>query len=485
MRSLRAPLAALALGVSLLGSLSPAHALAPAPEPGMNYVPGKGVDWREEYAYAIGIQAYVFGYPWVHGATIRYQWITQNINDDTAYMPVDHFWHAPRLVTARWRDGGTPNNDTLYSLAWVDLSKEPLILHVPDTGERYYTIQLTGMDSDNFAYVGQRSTGNKAGNYAIVGPDWKGVLPKGVTALPPSPTPWALLWGRTLVNGTEDIPAAKALMHQYQLTPLSLWGKTNARVPERRDVWAPVDPATDPLAHWKTMNRAMTENPPAERDATLLKVFATIGIGPGMDVDKMDEPTRRGLIRAAREGWRILNATASTAYHMKTLPGGWRYSPTTFGRTTPADDFLVRGGLQSLIGLVANDPAESIYLSARTDTQGRMLDGDRRYVMHFAADQLPDTKAFWSMTLYAYDRNFIDNPIDRYSLGDRSPSLKKDADGGLTIYIQPDSPGADKEGNWLPSGKGNYFYLLLRTYIPGKSLLDQAYVPPGLTEVAQ
>jgi hypothetical protein len=167
---------------------------------------------------------------------------------------------------------------------------------------------------------------------------------------------------------------------------------------------------------------------------------------------------------------------------MKNLGNGWRYSPTSFGKTTAVDDFLVRGGLQSLIGIVANDPAESIYLNARTDMNGKPLSGDKRYVIHFAPDQFPDAKAFWSITMYGYDRNFIDNPIDRYSLGDRSEGMQKDPDGGLTIYIQPDSPGKDREGNWLPSRQGTPFYLLMRTYIPGEALIAQRYVPPGVTE---
>ncbi|MGH8345510.1 MAG: DUF1254 domain-containing protein, partial [Pseudomonas sp.] len=332
-------LTALALGVGLLASSLPALALAPAPEPGMQYVPGQGTDWREEQAYTLGVQAYMFGYPWIYNAALRWQWANQYVNDDTAYMPINHFWHAPRLVNAQWRDGGTPNNDTLYSLAWLDLSKEPMIVSVPAMGERYYTLQMLGMDSDNFAYIGQRTTGNKAGNYAIVGPNWKGQLPEGVKALPPSTSPWALIWGRTLISSEQDIDAAHALMQQYTLTPLSLWGKPNAQVPEHRDVWQPVDVASDPLAHWKTMNLAMTESPPDARYAVLLRSFAGIGVGPGMDVDKVDAATRRGLIRAAKEGWRMLNATSSTNYRMKTVASGWRYPPPTFGRTGPADDW--------------------------------------------------------------------------------------------------------------------------------------------------
>ena len=321
MLTLTSAVRALIVSLSFLNISMTADAAAPAPEPGMVFVPNQGVDWREEYAYTLGVQAYIFGYPWVYLPTLRWQWTNKYQNIDTAYAPINHFWHAQRLLTAQWRDGGTMNNDTLYSLAWVDVRNEPVILSVPDTGDRYYTMELVGMNADNFAYVGQRATGNKAGDYALVGPGWKGVLPAGVKALPPSPSSSILVFGRTLTVNDADVPAVRALQQKYRLTPLSQWGK-NAKgtpVPESRDVWQPFDEAKDPLAHWKTMNRAMAEDPTDPRHALMIKNFAGIGVGPGLDVDKQDAATKRGLVRAAREGWRILNASPQTNYHMKTL----------------------------------------------------------------------------------------------------------------------------------------------------------------------
>lgn len=475
----------LLMGLWLLTSGVPTQAAAPAPEPGMTFKPAQGTDWREEYAYSLGIQAYIFGYPWVYLPALRWQWTNKFENVDTAYAPINQFWHAPRLLTADWRDGGTMNNDTLYSLAWVDLRKEPVILSVPDMGKRYYTMEMVGMNSDNFAYVGQRATGNKAGSYALIGPGWKGKLPAGVKALPASPSSWALVFGRTLAVGDDDVPAVHALQQKYQLTPLSLWGKAETHAPESRDVWKPFDEASDPLAHWKTMNRAMAEDAMDPRHALLLQSFAGIGVGPGLDVDKVDPATKRGLVRAAREGWRILNASPNTNYHMKTVAGGWRYPPSSFGRTSNVNDFLVRGGLQCLIGITANDPEEAVYLNTASDAKNQRLHGDKRYVMHFGPKDLPDVKAFWSLTMYGFDRNFIANTINRYSLGDRSPTLKKDADGGVSLWIQADTPGPEKEGNWLPSPKGNPFYLVLRGYVPGAGMLEQTWVPPAVTEITE
>ncbi len=477
-------LIATAFSAMVLTSPAVSLAAAPSPEPGMVFSPTQGPDWREEYAYTLGVQAYIFGYPWIYLSTLRWQWTNKFENIDTAYAPINHFWHAPRLLTSDWRDGGTMNNDTLYSLAWVDLRKEPVILSVPDSGERYYTMELVGMNSDNFDYVGQRATGNKAGHYALVGPGWKGTLPTDVKPLAPSSSSWALVFGRTLATGDADLPAVKAMQQQYKLTPLSLWGQKNANAPESRNIWQPFDVATDKLAHWKTLNRALAEDPVDPRHAMLLKSFAGIGVGPGLDVDKVDPATQRGLIRAAREGWRILNASPTTNYHMKTVAGGWRYPPTSFGRTSLADDFIVRGGLQALIGITANDPEEAVYLNTASDAKNQRLMGDKRYTLRFGPGEQPDVKAFWSLTMYGFDRNFIVNNINRFSLSDRSPTLKKDADGGITLHIQADSPGTEREGNWLPSPKGKPFYLVLRAYVPGPKLLDQTWVPAPVTEVS-
>src|ERR1022692_2485315 len=192
---------------------------------------------KEELAYTIGTQAYVYGYPWIYLPTLRWMWVTKPVNPERVpYVAINHFWHLRQLGDAQYRDGGSPNNDTLYSISWVYVSKQPVILTHPDMGDRYFTFEIACLDSDNFAYVGKRTTGGKAGNFAIVGPDWKGTLPEGVTALPPSPTPTVLIFGRTLVDGVADVPNVTKLQDQYKLTPLDLWGKPDAvvRSEERR-----------------------------------------------------------------------------------------------------------------------------------------------------------------------------------------------------------------------------------------------------------
>jgi hypothetical protein len=440
-------------------------------------------EWRENYAYTLGVQAYVYGFPWVYLPTLRYLWVTQPMDPRmTPYAPVNHFWNGRFLADATYRNGGSPNNDTLYSIAWVDVTREPMVLSVPDMGDRYYTFEIASLDSDNFAYVGKRTTGSGPGNFAIVGPDWKGKLPKGVVALDPSRTPWVLIIGRTLVDNAADVLVVNKLQDQYRLTPLSMWGKPDATLPASRDVWKPFDPKTDPLAQWKTMNRAMTENPPVSRDALLIKTFATIGVGPGQDVDKMDEATKRGLVRAAVDGRTLLQGAISSGELGKRI-NYWNFPPRDFGRAGTVDDFLLRGALQCLGGIIANDPEEAVYANTALDSDGTTLDGSKNYVLHFASNQLPKVKAFWSITMYSPDYNLVDNPINRYSIGDRTPGVKRDADGGLTVYIQATSPAKDKESNWLPSTKSGPFLLILRTYMPEQEILEQTWQIPGVAAV--
>jgi hypothetical protein len=439
-------------------------------------------DWRETYAYTLGTQAFIFGFPWIFLPQIRWQWVTQPKDPKwTPYAPLNQFWNCAQLATAAYRDGGSPNNDTLYSMAWLDLAKEPLILSVPDEGDRYYTMEMASLDSDNFAYVGTRTTGNRAGLYAIVGPNWKGALPEGVKALPASRTPYAVIFGRTLVYGPEDIANVNKLQAQYVLTPLSKFGKTGAAPSAAdRNVWQPYDAKTEPLAVWKTMNRAMTENPPNEAHSLMVKNFATIGIGPGQDVEKMDAATKRGLERASVDGMKLLRGAIATGLGKKV--NGWTYPPPVMGRAGLRDDFLLRASLQCLGGIIANDPEEAIYMNTFVDVDGKALSGANQYTMHFPPGELPKVKAFWSVTMYGLDNNLTPNPINRYKLGSYPKGeMKLDRDGGLTLYIQNESPGKDKETNWLPCPKDT-FYLVLRTYMPEPELVKQEWTPAAVTK---
>ncbi|HEX2474521.1 MAG TPA: DUF1254 domain-containing protein, partial [Lacipirellulaceae bacterium] len=418
--------------------------------------------------------------------SLRADWVTRPkaASDITPYAPINHFSHVRNLADASYRGGGSPNQDTLYSTAWLDVGKEPVILSHPDMGDRYFAFELAGIDSDNFAYVGKRTTGSKAGSFAIVGPGWKGQLPAGVKALAPSLTPSVLAFARTLIDGPADVKTVNALQDQYTLIPLSLWGKKDAVLPASRDVWQPFDPKNDPLAEWRTMNKAMTENPPDARLAKLVELFARIGVGPGQDLDKMDDATKRGLARAAVDGRQLIKAAIDSGQLGRQV-NNWNIPPRTLGRSGLVDDFLLRASIQAMGGIISNELEETVYFNTTKDGAGQTLDSAKDYTIRFAPGQLPKVNAFWSLTMYDPTFNFTDNPLNRYSLGDRTKGLKKDADGGLTIYVQSTSPGKDKESNWLPSTQSGAFFLILRTYMPGSEIVQQKWAPPPVTESAR
>ena len=432
-------------------------------------------DWREQNAYTLGVQAYIYAFPWSYMSEARW----------TRSEPVDHqanrFDHVRRLEDAAHQTGGAPNNDTLYSRAWVYLRDEPVILTVPAISDRYHSVELADFMDDNFAYVGTRATGDQAGNYAIVGPGWKGTLPAGVTALPSSSTAWAFALVRTYIKDASDLSAAHEIQDKYKLTPLSQWGNAEVVPPRGAEIWQPLDRTADPLNEWRTINRAMLEISPDARDADMLQSFSRIGVGPGINVDALDASTKRGLSRAAADGRNIIVGAFSAGYG-QTEVNGWNYPPRATGRLTPTRDWLMRA-VQPAAGFVVNDPVEATYLNVSVDAGGKPLNGKSRYIIHFDKGGEPKVKAFWSVTMYDLKFNLVANPINRYSIGDRS-GMTHDADGGLTIFVQKDSPGVDKESNWLPAPDGQFF-LVLRTYLPADDIVNQWWQPPKIVAVGQ
>ncbi|MBD1577626.1 DUF1254 domain-containing protein [Vibrio sp. S11_S32] len=257
-----------------------------------------------------------------------------------------------------------------------------------------------------------------------------------------------------------------------------------------RDVFKPYDSKKAPLADWHTINRAWSENPlPADRDRDLVKLFKEIGVGPSFSADSLDklpEPIKKGLIRAAATARPMINQMLATGAYKSKIVNGWNYPPESFGSAGLAGDFVTRAAIQSLGGIIANDPVEAVYMNTFVDVKGKTLQGGKSYVINFDKDTVPPVKEFFSMTLYGLDSNFIANDIQRYAVGDKTKGLTKNADGSVTIYMQPNAPtDPAKKANWLPSpkaGAGN-FYLILRAYAPKQPLIDQAWIPPAVTPV--
>jgi hypothetical protein len=449
--------------------------------------PAATSDWREEYAYTLGVQAYIYSYPLTYLSKLRYDWT--NVPDSSFYASLNHFHHKKVLSDhINYTSGGSPNQDTLYSWGWMDLRNGPVILSHPDMGDRYFTFEFADFFSDNFAYVGKRTTGGQAGAFAILPPGWKGKLPANIKGSFQSTTTYVLIFGRTLVKGAADVAAVNALQDQYHMTPLALWGKKDAQVPEGRDVFKPYDNKIDPLADWRTINRAWSENPlPKGRDAALVKLFSEIGIGPDFtaeSIDSLSEPTRKGMARAAVTARPMIDEMMLTGGFRSKVVNGWSYPSKVMGRAGLAEDFVTRAALQCRAGIISNDPEEAVYMNTVVDINGKTLAGGQRYTVKFEADNMPPTKEFFSLTMYGIDSNFVANDIKRYSVGDRTAGIVKGADGSATIYIQPDEPtDPSMRANWLPSPATGNFYLILRTYGPKQPIIDQLWQPPAVTPV--
>lgn len=407
----------------------------------------------------------------------RTRWHTLHNPDNPRRGRENAFAHARMLSNHRARVVTTPNNDTLYSNAWLDLSQGPLILSVPDTGDRYYSLAFMDAWTNNFAYVGRRTTGTKAGRYLVVGPDWPSRPPDG-HAVVRAPTHMVWLLGRTVVDGPHDLDAAGAVMRGYTLEPSG-----DARSPTRlSSPEGPVssDPA-DAARFFDVIRHARIGNAEPSRDQAELAALTPLRAlwsGAGLSADDAMWPDVRAGYTAARQMIRV-----GPAFGSGTVRNGWGVPPASLG------NFGIQYGLRAIValtGLAALEPAEAMYMTANVDADGQALSGAHRYVIRFEKDGLPPVDAFWSLSMYEITPEgrafFVDNPLGRYAIGDRTRHLMLGADGALELYVQKDAPGGARDGNWLPAPDGP-LRLTFRAYQPRAALLEGRYTLPPVRRV--
>ena len=438
-------------------------------------------------------QAYEYGYPLVL-QTLSEQIATDVPNDSGTQAPVNQL---ANLTLAPLSAGYGPNADTLYSFGWLDLSKEPIVLHVPNTNGRFYSFELIDAWTNAFTVIGQQTTGTAEGDYAIVGPNWTGTLPAGVTEVQ-SPTDLVQLIGRTLVYGQGDVPAATAIQQQYSLTPLSDYG--TAYTPPTN---VPTDPNVDTVdsaqaqiaklsgpQFFQLLAQSLIDNPPLAGDtATALSNLRAIGIIPGqsLDLSSLSAGQLAALNAAAVSGSQLVASDAKTYPTKGVVENGWTLPPVDV--SSYGTNYADRAGTAEDGYTGTNLPADAIYPGTNVDSNGVQLDGSKsNYTITFPAGQLPPALAFWSLTLYQYDGKLADlklypNAENVYEIGNRS-NYQLNADGSLTIYIQNQSPGADKAANWLPAPAGP-FQLTLRLYTPDASALNGQWQPPAVLSSQQ
>lgn len=447
----------------------------------------------QTYSDSLSLQAANWGLPIVIMYNLRY-------NDALkagAKSTPNSIWRLEDITTPTIAEQAgyvTPNVNVIYGFGFLDLSTQPIILTAPDSNNRYYMIQLVDMYTNSFSYIGGVATGYKGGVYAIVGPGWTGSLPENVKRID-APTPWILIQPRVHVINEADLSSAKKVLNDIKVQTLAEYqGKPASPAPNYQYINPEfVDPALpvsavdfkDPLQFWTILSAAINENPPPKAQIeALLPMFKFLGIELGKPWDRTKvSPIILDSMKRAAQQIGALNDNLPVGAFIN----GWFIPSPAIGNAK--EDYYLRA-IIARVGLTANTPEEAIYFMAPTDAQLQNLVSSKKYTLTFK--ELPPFIApgFWSLTLYDTNNNYtVTNPINRYALGS-DDKLKTNADGSVTIYIQSDSPGKDKESNWLPSASGSHsFYLILRSYAPGQKLIDslsdpKVYSPPAVIPVA-
>jgi hypothetical protein len=411
--------------------------------------------------YKAAREAFLYALPMVEIANVRARLLGAGI-------PPNRFFPQRGLATPEDRVVTTPNVDTIYANAFIDLSHGPARLTLPALGDRYASLALMDMFSNNFAVLGSRTTGQAAGGFTLVGP---------TDAAPPdairSPTPWVWALARVVVNGPADAPAA-----------LEVLGGLGCEGASTSANWSAGASRSGPWQAWmQAANALLIENPPPATDRRILSHMAPLGVAaPGFDPGRFS-PAEAQEIAAGVEAAK--RSARSQGLGGKPI-GGWLYPPAGIGNFS--QDYLTRAQI-AVGGLAALPTAEAIYLAAISPEGKGVFDGEGPWRLRFAGGRLPPVDAFWSLTLYEAEADgayfLAPNPIDRYAIGDRTPGLRYGPDGALDIWISRIDPGGERSANWLPAPAHGPFSLVLRAYLPRPELVAQSYTPPAIEELQQ
>jgi hypothetical protein len=430
-----------------------------------------------EETKAIAEEGFIYGLPIVMNYAVMYEYVLDQQSGQWK-APFNAIANEARVFTYKDTSVVTPNSDTPYSLLWLDLRAEPVVISVPAVPKRrYYSVQLTDGNTFNYGYIGSRATGNDAGDYLIVGPDWQGETPKGIKTIFRSTTAFSIAIFRTQLFDPKDMPNVVKVQKGYKATPLSKYlGK-------------PAPPAPPAVAFPKANDQLVKENffdyldfalqfaPPGPEEKDIRAKLARIGVGPGKTFSFKD----LSLEHKAEVGLGMKDGEAKVEAALNSAGkdvDGWRVASLFGDRAFYGGNWLLRAAAAKG-GIYGNDAVEAMYPMAHVDGKGEALDGSKHdYTLTFPSGQLPPVNAFWSVTMYdGKTQLLIQNPINRYLINSPMlPNLKKNPDGSLTLYIQNKSPGAGKQSNWLPAPDGP-IYLVMRLYWPKET--PPSILPPG------
>ncbi|MBB4297451.1 MULTISPECIES: DUF1254 domain-containing protein [Rhizobium] len=433
-------------------------------------------------ARAIAKEAYIYGFPMVDHYRIQYAYFEDSKNPEYK-APWNTLVNTPRVYTPADTAIQTPNSDTPYSWLGADLRAEPLVLTVPHIEkERYFSIQFIDAYTFNFAYAGTRTTGNDGGSFLLAGPNWKGEKPEGVKDVIRSETEFVFAAYRTQLFNPEDLDNVKKVQAGYKVEPLSAFlGQPAPAAAPAIDFIKPLTPDEEKtsLEFFNILNFTLQFCPTDPSETELMARFAKIGIGAGktFDASALSPEIKTAIEQGMADAW------TDFADMEKEFAAGKITSGDVFGtREYLKNNYLYRMAA-AVLGIYGNSKQEAIYPVYYVDEAKQKLDGANRYTLHFAPGQLPPVNAFWSLTMYDQPQSLlVANPIHRYLLNSPMlPQFVKDADGGLTFYVQNGSPGKDKESNWLPAPKGP-FSSIMRLYSPKEAALDGTWKQPAMTK---
>jgi hypothetical protein len=434
-------------------------------------------------AKAVAQEAYVFGLPLVYIA-LQLETQTSVAKPEGGRAPLNQFAHYREFPDAANKQVVGLNVDTLYSFANLDLAAEPVVLSVPPIGDRWWLMQVIDAWNDVPAAPGARTVGGTGGHFALVGPNWRGKLPDGLKGYRID-TSLCVIGGRTYTAGKADYEAVHKIQDQYKLTPLSKWGTdytppATVAVRPGVDVKTPVPVQTFKMPAEQFFGRLcelLVNNPAREADAPVMARIAKLGIKPGatFKMGAFDADTRKAIDEGVIAGQQAIRNGESK---MGEMVNGWQVA-RDLGRYGTRYTYRA---VWTFFGVGGNLVEDALYPLALVDGDGKQLNGGNKYVLHFAKDEIPPVDAFWSLTMYGEDSYLVENAIHRYALGDRS-KCKYGDDGSLTLYLQHDSPGKDKEGNWLPAPQNDVFKLALRLYRPKEAVANGTWKPPAVRRV--
>lgn len=446
--------------------------------------PAQAQNIKSEEARAIAKEATIYGFPLVDNYRVQYSYFV-----DRSSPEFKESWNVlvnnARVYTPDDKAIQTPNSDTPYSYVGADLRAEPLVFTVPAVEKgRYYSLQFIDQYTFNFAYVGSRATGNGAGSYLLAGPNWKGEKPKGIKEVIRSETQFAFVLYRTQLFNPADIDNVKKIQAGYKVQPLSTFlGKPAPAAAPAINFAKPLSPEQERTSpeFFALLNFILQFCPTNPSETALMARFAKIGVGAGkpFDAASLSPEMRKALQDGMADGWAAFKENKETQ-----IDTGKKSSADSFGSRAFLNGRYIDRMSGAALGIYGNSKQEAFYPVYFVDASKQKLDGANRYALRFAPGQLPPVNAFWSFTMYELPASLLyANPLNRYLINSPMlPTLKKDADGGITVYVQNESPGKDKESNWLPAPKGPFFSVM-RLYWPKDAALTGKWKAPPLQAI--